>query len=185
MKNDLQLQSDVEAELAWDPGVNASGIAVSVSEGVVRLSGVVETCLQKRAAEGAVHRVSGARGSHGAAGAAAPRPAAQRRGNCEGPRCTRWDWHSLVPEDSVKVRVENGWVTLTGEVDWSYQSASAEQCIHPLLGVRGVSNAIGCAAGGSRAAARRDRWPPSRAGAARRDAVTIASTGSVVTSAAG
>jgi len=51
-------------------------------------------------------------------------------------------WHSLVPEDKVKVEVENGWVTLTGEVDWGYQSASAEQSVRPLVGVKGIANEI-------------------------------------------
>ena len=51
-------------------------------------------------------------------------------------------WHSLVPDDRVKVEVDNGWVTLTGQVDWPYQFSSAEQCVRPLLGVRGVSNQV-------------------------------------------
>jgi len=142
MKNDAQLQSDVQAELAWDPGVNAEGIAVAVRGGVVTLSGVVDTCLQKRAAELAVRRVSGARGL--AIDLRVELPAGQRRSDADIAQATlhALDWHSLVPEDSVQVRVEDGWVTLTGEVDWSYQSASAEQCVQPLLGVRGVTNAL-------------------------------------------
>ncbi|GAB3759058.1 BON domain-containing protein [Ramlibacter monticola] len=182
MKNDLQLQSDVEAELAWDPGVNASGIAVSVSEGVVRLSGVVDTCLQKRAAEGAVHRVSGARGL--ATELQVRLPPGLQRSDEEIAKAAlhALDWHSLVPEDSVKVRVENGWVTLTGEVDWSYQSASAEQCIHPLLGVRGVSNAIRLRRRADPEQLR-DEIAAAFARRAQRDAthVTIAVDGSVVT----
>jgi osmotically-inducible protein OsmY len=51
-------------------------------------------------------------------------------------------WHSVVPDDTVKVEVEDGWVRLTGELDWGYQSASAEQCVRPLVGVRGVTNEI-------------------------------------------
>jgi osmotically-inducible protein OsmY len=142
MKDDAQLQSDVLAELAWDPGVNASRIAVAVQDGVVRLCGVVDTCLQKRAAELAVGRVSGARGL--AIELQVQLPREQQRSDTEIAQAAlhALDWHSLVPEDSVDVHVDDGWVTLTGEVDWSYQSASAEQCIHPLLGVRGVTNAL-------------------------------------------
>lgn len=142
MKNDLQLQSDVQAELAWDPGVNASRIQVAVSEGVVKLSGVVDSCLQKHAAETAVRRVSGARGL--ATDLQVQLPSGQQRSDEEIAKAAlhALDWHSLVPEDRVRVRVENGWVTLTGEVDWSYQSASAEQCVRPLMGVRGVTNGI-------------------------------------------
>lgn len=142
MKDDSQLQSDVQAELAWDPGVNADRVVVAVREGVVTLSGVVDTCLQKRAAELAVRRVSGPRGL--AIELQVQLPPEQRRSDGEIAQAAlhALDWHSLVPEDSVEVRVEDGWVTLTGEVDWSYQSASAEQCVHPLMGVRGVTNAI-------------------------------------------
>lgn len=142
MKDDAQLQSDVQAELAWDPGVNADRIAVAVRAGVVALSGVVDTCLQKRAAELAVRRVSGARGL--AIDLQVQLPPEQKRSDADVAQAAlhALDWHSLVPEDSVQVRVEDGWLTLTGEVDWSYQSASAEQCVQPLMGVRGVTNAI-------------------------------------------
>jgi len=142
MKDDAQLQSDVQAELAWDPGVNADRIDVAVRAGVVTLSGAVDTCLQKRAAELAVRRVSGARGL--AIDLQVQLPAGQQRSDGDIAQATlhALDWHSLVPEDSVQVRVEDGWVTLSGEVDWNYQSASAEQCVQPLMGVRGVTNAI-------------------------------------------
>ncbi|MEJ8837295.1 BON domain-containing protein [Ramlibacter sp. AN1133] len=142
MKDDSQLQSDIQAELAWDPGVNADRVVVGVRDGVVTLSGVVDTCLQKRAAELAVRRVSGPRGL--ALELQVQLPPELRRSDTEIAQAAlhALDWHSHVPEDSVDVRVEDGWVTLTGEVDWSYQSASAEQCVHPLMGVRGVTNAI-------------------------------------------
>ena len=142
MKDDAQLRSDVQAELAWDPGVNAQHIAVAVRDGVVTLSGTVDTCLQKRAAELAVRRVSGARGL--AIDLQVQLPPEHRRSDADVAQAAlhALDWHSLVPEDSVQVRVQDGWVTLTGEVDWSYQSASAEQCIQPLMGVCGVTNAI-------------------------------------------
>jgi osmotically-inducible protein OsmY len=51
-------------------------------------------------------------------------------------------WYSLVPNDRIKVEAEDGRVTLTGEVDWAYQQASAEQCVRPLVGVVGVHNLI-------------------------------------------
>lgn len=142
MKNDLQLQSDVLAELAWDPGVNADRIAVAVRDGVVSLGGHVDTYLQKHAAERAARRVSGVRGI--ALDLQVRLPPANVRSDAEIAQAAlhALSWHSLVPDDSVRVVVEDGWVTLSGEVDWGYQSASAEQCVHPLVGVRGVTNAI-------------------------------------------
>ncbi|HSV84907.1 MAG TPA: BON domain-containing protein [Ramlibacter sp.] len=142
MKTDQQLKTDVNAELVWDPAINATRIGVAVKNGVVTLSGEVETYLQKHAVERAVRRISGVRGIaldldvHLAPG--------ERRSDAEIAQAAldALTWHSLVPDDKVKVAVDDGWVTLTGEVDWGYQSASAEQCIRPLIGVRGVSNQL-------------------------------------------
>lgn len=142
MKTDLQLKSDISAELAWDPSIEATHIGVAVENGVVTLSGDVDTYLQKHAVERAVRRVSGVRGIavdlnvHLAPGG--------KRSDAEVAQAALYAlaWHSLVPEDKVKVEVEDGWVTLTGELDWGYQSASAEQCIRPLIGVRGIGNQI-------------------------------------------
>lgn len=142
MKTDQQLQSDVSAELAWDPTVTPARVGVAVRNGVVTLSGEVDTYLQKRAVERAVRRVAGVRGiALDLAVALAP---GHERSDAQIAEAAvnALRWHSLVPDDKVKAEVENGWVTLTGEVDWGYQSASAEQSVRPLVGVRGVSNQI-------------------------------------------
>lgn len=142
MKSDVQLESDVQAELAWDPAVNASHIAVRVNEGVVSLSGQVDTYLQKQAAEAAVRRVAGARGL--ALELDVRLAPEQRRSDPEIAQAAlqALSWHSVLPPDSVKVEVEDGWLTLTGEVDWGFQAANAEQAVHSLLGVRGITNRI-------------------------------------------
>jgi osmotically-inducible protein OsmY len=142
MKTDLQLKQDVVAELAWDPAVDASHMTVHVKDGVVTLAGFVDTYLQKEAAARALHRVAGVRGV--ALDLEVRLVPAHERSDADIAQAAlhALAWHALVPEDRVQVQVEDGWVTLTGEVDWGYQSASAEQCVHPLLGVRGVSNRI-------------------------------------------
>lgn len=142
MKTDPQLKSDVTAELVWDPSIDATRIGVAVKNGVVTLSGEVETYLQKHAVERAVRRVAGVRGI--AVDLDVYLAPGDQRSDAEVAQAAlqALAWHSLVPEDKVKVEVEDGWVTLTGEVDWGYQSASAEQCIRPLIGVRGVTNQI-------------------------------------------
>ena len=142
MKTDQQLQSDVSAELAWDPAVTPARVGVAVRNGVVTLSGEVDTYLQKHAVERAVRRVAGVRAiALDLAVALAPD---HQRSDAQVAQAAvnALRWHSLVPDDKVKAEVENGWVTLTGEVDWGYQSASAEQSVRPLVGVRGVSNQI-------------------------------------------
>ena len=142
MSEDCRLQHAVLAELAWDPSVTAGHIGVSAEVGVVTLTGHVETFAEKSAAEAAAHRVKGVkavveeikiklacdvnRSDEDIAAAAA---------NCiAGDVC--------VPSDAVKVTVEQGWITLDGEVDWSFQKEAAEQCLHRLLGVVGVTNMI-------------------------------------------
>jgi len=142
MKDDLQLKADVNAELAWDPAVNAANVAVAVQDGVVSISGPVDSYLQKHAVERAVRRVAGVRGI--ALDLEVRLAPEHQRSDAEIAQAAlhALAWHSLVPPDSVRVEVEDGWVTLTGEVDWGYQSASAEQCVHPLVGVRGISNRL-------------------------------------------
>lgn len=142
MKTDSQLKTDVTAELAWDPLIDATGIGVAVTNGVVTLSGEINTYLQKHAVERAVRRVAGVRGI--ALDLNVRLAPGGKRTDAEVAQAAlrALAWHSLVPDDKVKVEVEDGWVTLTGELDWGYQSASAEQCIRPLIGVRGITNQI-------------------------------------------
>lgn len=142
VKTDAQLKSDVSAELLWDPAVDAANVGVAVRDGVVTLAGEVETNPQKHAVERAVRRVAGVRGI--AVDLEVRRAPAHERTDADVARAAlhALEWHSLVPQDTVKVEVENGWVTLTGEVGWAYQAASAEQAVHPLVGVTGVTNRI-------------------------------------------
>jgi len=142
MKTDLQLKSDVTAELAWDPAVNATNVGVAVRDGVVTLSGQVDSYAQKHAVQRAARRIAGVRGI--ALDLEVRLAPDHQRSDTELAQAAAHAlrWHSLVPDDKVKVQVEDGWVTVSGEVDWAFQSASAEQCIRPLVGVRGVTNTL-------------------------------------------
>jgi osmotically-inducible protein OsmY len=142
MKTDTDIKADVMAELAWDASINSTGIGVMVKQGVVTLTGHLDTFAEKHAVERAVHRVSGVRGI--ALELDVKLSAAHRRSDSEIAQAaaSALRWSSLIPDEHVQVEVEDGWVTLTGEVDWGYQFASAEQCIRPLVGVRGLTNQI-------------------------------------------
>jgi len=142
MKTDEQLKADVQAELAWDPAISPATIGVAVKDGLVTLSGHLDTYAQQHAAERAVRRVAGVRGV--AAQLDVRLAAEHRRGDPEIAQAATaaLRWNSLVPDDRVKAEVEDAWVTLTGEVDWPYQFSSAEQCVRPLTGVRGVTNLV-------------------------------------------
>lgn len=142
MKSDSALKADVTAELAWDPKVNAAAIGVAVSDGVVTLSGEVDTFLQKHAVEHAVQRVAGVRGIALDLSVKPLDGASRTDADIAHTALHALRWHSYVPQDRVKVEVEDGHVTLTGEVEWAYQATSAEQCVQALVGVRSVSNEI-------------------------------------------
>lgn len=140
MSHDRQLQEAVLAELTWEPSVNAAHIGVTAAEGVVTLSGHVETFIEKRAAEKATARVKGVKAV--AEAIEVRLHASMKRPDDEIAKAAvdRLGWEVAVPRDQVKVKVENGWVTLTGQVTWHYQKDAAERTIRGLYGVVGVSN---------------------------------------------
>jgi osmotically-inducible protein OsmY len=130
----------VLAELGWEPSVTAAHIGVAASAGVVTLSGHVNSYAEKHAAETATARVKGVK-------AVAEKLEVRLASNMDrsddaiaAAAVDRLAWDVSVPFDSVKVKVEAGWVTLSGQVDWWYQKDAAEQDIRRLLGVLGVSN---------------------------------------------
>lgn len=142
MKTDLQLHKDVIEELRWDPQINDAEIGVSVKGGVVTLSGTVESFGQKSAAERAVERVAGVRA---VAEELHVRPTAKhRRDDTEIAHAVvnALSWNIEVPATKITVKVEGGWITLTGVVDWNYQRLAAEFAVRYLPGVRGLLNLI-------------------------------------------
>jgi osmotically-inducible protein OsmY len=142
MKSDSQLQHDVSEELKWEPAVTASHIGVEVREGIVTLSGEVSSFAEKWNAERAAQRVSGVHGlavdlkirAYGLEGRT-DADIAHSAEQCIG-------WSTSVPEGSVKVMVENGFITLSGNVNWHFQRLAAAASVHFLTGVTGVSNLI-------------------------------------------
>lgn len=142
MSDDHHLQQAVLAELNWEPSVNAAHIGVAANAGVVTLTGHVESYAEKHNVEMAVLRVKGVKAV--AMEIDVKLPMDVKRGDDEiaAAAIDRLGWDVSVPRDAVKVNVEQGWVTLTGEVDWHYQKLAAEQDVHRLYGVVGVSNQI-------------------------------------------
>lgn len=142
MSNDSRLQSDVLAELKWEPSVNAAHVGVSANAGVVSLTGHVESYMQKMAAERATRRVKGVKGVAEEIEVRLPFAIKHDDEQIAGAAINRLAWSASVPRDAVKVKVEKGWITLTGETDWNFQKAAAESDVRGLLGVIGVSNEI-------------------------------------------
>lgn len=142
MKSDVEIQKDVMSQLKWEPALNASSIGVAVNNGIVTLSGQVDTYYQKMAAEKAAKKISGVRGI--AEDIQIGISPYYRKSDTEIAESVlnSLKWHSAVPEDRLKVKVEDGVVTLEGEVTWDYQRTSAKNAVANLLGVKNVINNI-------------------------------------------
>jgi osmotically-inducible protein OsmY len=137
------LQQAVLAELNWEPSITAGHIGVTANNGVVTLSGHVESFAQKRSAEAAAGRVKGVKAV--AEEIVVKLPFAMKRTDDQIAEAVldRFAWDVSVPKDSIKVKVEDGWVTLSGNVDWHFQSDAAEDACRRLYGVVSVLNNIG------------------------------------------
>jgi osmotically-inducible protein OsmY len=142
MLQDSQLQKAVIAELGWEPSVDSAHIGVSAHDGVVTLNGHVQNFSQKLAAEKAVARVKGVKAVAEEIEVKLPFDTERDDEDIAAAAVERLAWDSSVPGDAVKVRVEKGWVTLSGKVDWHYQKEAAAHDIGALHGVVGVSNQI-------------------------------------------
>lgn len=142
MKTDAQVQQDVIDELKWEASVNSAGIGVEVKDGVVTLSGHVESYAEKHDAERAAQRVSGVMGLAVDIDVRLPGPS--RRNDADIARSVEniLQWTTYLPKDSVKVMVEDGCVTLSGEVNLEYQRRAAANAIQYAMGVTEVSNQI-------------------------------------------
>ena len=142
MKTDVEIKADVAAELAWDPAVHVTGIGVGVKDGVVTVTGQLESFADKHAIEQAIQRVEGVRGMALELDVKLPLELQRSDSEIAQTAAASLRLNSLVPDGRVKVKVESGWVTLTGEVDWSHQLTCAGTCIRQLAGVRGLDNQI-------------------------------------------
>ena len=142
IKTDSQLQRDVIDELRWDPAVGSAEIGVASRNGVITLSGQVDSFARKHAAVLAAERVGGVRAI--AEDLKVVLPMAHMRTDTDLAHgvATTLKWDVQVPDDAIKARVEDGWVWLDGEVEWQFQSAAAEHAVRNLVGVRGVSNLL-------------------------------------------
>jgi osmotically-inducible protein OsmY len=142
MSQDSQLQQSVLAELDWEPSVTAGHIGVTANAGVVTLSGHVDSYAGKHAAETAARRVKGVRAVAEEIEVRLPFEAQRTNEEIAAAAIERLAWNTSVPTDTVVVRVQSGWVTLTGQVDHWFQKEAAEDDIRPLHGVTGVSNQV-------------------------------------------
>jgi osmotically-inducible protein OsmY len=142
MSHDDQLQKAVLAELNWEPSINAAHIGVTTDNGTVTLTGHVASYGQKHAAEMAAGRVKGVRALAEEIEVRLPFEVKRDDADIATAAVNRLAWDTATPRDAIKVKVEKGWLSLTGEVHWYFQKEAAEREVRHLLGVVGVSNSI-------------------------------------------
>jgi len=142
MKTDSELQQDVMNELKWEPTIKAAEIGVGVTDGVVTLSGYVDSVYKKWAAERAAARVFGVKAVAEELKVRLPSSLKRSDEDIAQAASTALEWNVAVPYDRVKVQVQDGVVTLSGEVDWWYQKDAAEDTVRKLVGVALLSNWI-------------------------------------------
>ncbi len=142
MKNDIQIQKDVMEELKWEPFLTASEIGVAVKNGVVTLSGNVDSYSKKLAAEKAAKKVFGVNAI--AEDIQVGISPGYRKTDAEIAEAVlnSLKWHTMIPSEKIKVKVEDGIVKLEGEVEWEYQRNQAKTAIENLTGVCSVINLI-------------------------------------------
>jgi osmotically-inducible protein OsmY len=140
--NDLELKKNVEAELSYEPSINASTVGVAVRDGIVTLSGHVNSYWEKWNAERAALRLSGVRAVVNELEVRLPTSSERTDEDIARAAVSALAWSIVVPKDRVKVKVSKGWVTLEGSVDWKFQSSAAESAVRNLVGVKGVTNLI-------------------------------------------
>lgn len=142
MSHDSQLQNAVLAELNWEPSVIAGHIGVTAKDGVVTLTGHVDSYAHKHAAELAVKHVKGVLAVADEITVQLPVSTGRSDEDIASAAIERLAWDSAIVENSVTVTVSDGWLTLTGQVDRHYQSLAAAKNVHNLRGVTGVTNEI-------------------------------------------
>ena len=142
IRTDEHIQQDVLEELRWDARVRPNEIGVTVRNGVVTLSGRVDTYVKKWAAKEAALRVRGVKAVADEVEIQLPTTAGRTDADIADAAVRALEWDALVPTEDLAISVSNGVLTLEGEVDFAYQRQDAERVVRRLAGVRGVSNLL-------------------------------------------
>lgn len=142
MKNNSELQKDVQNAIKWEPSMHAAEIGVTAKDGVITLSGTVDSYSKKLNAENAAKKVKGVKAV--AEDITIDYGISFKKNDTEIAKdiLNAWKYNWEVPEDKIQVKVENGWVKLEGEVPWKYQEEATSDAIKNLSGVRGITNLI-------------------------------------------
>ncbi len=142
MNTDIQIRDDIQRELFYNSGINAASIGVAVRDGVVTLSGTVDTYAQKLEAVRAAERIPQVKAVACQLSVRLTGPAERTDADLARASANVLAWNSRVPPDRIRLTVENSWIRLDGTVDWQYQKDAAGEAVAHLWGVKGIDNRI-------------------------------------------
>jgi osmotically-inducible protein OsmY len=141
-RTDEEIKADVLEELKWDTRVSPNEVGVVVKDGIVTLTGWVDSYLKKIAAEEAAHRVRGVKAVANDIEVRLPGSAERTDADLAKAVLNALQWEADIPAGKIDVTVSQGWVTLKGEVEYGFQKRMAERAVERLAGVKGVTNLI-------------------------------------------
>ena len=142
VQTDEELQQEILREFKYDASLQPNEIGVAVKDGVVTLTGYVDSYLKRWAAEEAAHRVRGVKAVANDIEVKLPTSSQRTDADIAAAVTRALEWDAFLDIDKLDVTVSKGWVTLKGEVEWGFQRADAERVVRRITGVRGVSNMI-------------------------------------------
>ncbi|UCA61783.1 BON domain-containing protein [Chryseobacterium rhizoplanae] len=142
MKTNAKLQNDVQNAIRWEPLLHAAEIGVTVKDGVVSLTGIVDSYTKKVEAENAAKKVAGVRALVENIEVKLPNSWEKTDAEVAKEVLDAFKSNYSIPDENIKTKVEDGWVTLEGELPWNYQREEAERAVKYLSGVKGVLNKL-------------------------------------------
>jgi osmotically-inducible protein OsmY len=142
MKTNEQLQKDVQDAIKWQPLLQAAEVGVTAKDGVVSLTGIVSSFTKKLEAEKAAKGVLGVKAVVEDIHVKFANDLNKTDLDLANEVLSGMKWNWSIPNDKIQVKVEDGWVTLDGAVQWNYQRDAAKNSATDLIGVKGVINNI-------------------------------------------
>ena len=142
MKNNEILQRTIQDAISWEPSLNVAEIGITVNDGIVTLTGTVDHYSKKLMIEEVTKKVAGVKAVVEKLEIKFGNSAKSTDSELTAAVLNAFLWNWLVPNNSVKVKVEDGWVTLDGQLQWNYQRLAARNAIKDLPGLKGITNNI-------------------------------------------
>ena len=129
MKSNEDLQSDVQDAIKWQPLLKAAEIGVTAKNGVITLSGSVNSFTKKLEAENAAKSVVEVKAIIEDIDVKFPNSMVKNDEEIANEVISALKWNWSVPNENIQIKVEDGWITLEGNVEWNYQREAAKNSV--------------------------------------------------------